>query len=274
MQQTSGLMLAAILFLVQILLGALRWQLVLSVLSTPEHPGLKKLDSFIIFYIGVFFNNCLPGTVGGDVVRAWMAKSEHVPLQTAINSVIIDRMIALAALVILVLLTVPKLGTYLDINAYYVWPLVLLTLAIGWSGFIHAPRLLARHQHIPPVRWLLYFLQSLRALFSYPKVSTISLIYAFVSHLIYCLIGYVLAQSFGIDLTLLQCILFIPLVVLVSILPISIGGWGVREATMVGMLGLAGVPSTAALMISIELGLINIVASAPAAVLWIFYRRK
>lgn len=275
-QRGAGLAEAALLIFVQITLGTLRWRLVLAALSRTGKHALSAAEAFRIYYISVFFNNCLPGTVGGDVVRVWLAKSDRIPLATSIHSVIIDRLIALLALILLVGATLPWLGIAagFSLNAAYMLPLLIAAIAAGWWCLDCAARALAAYQHIPPVRWLAHFTDCLRALGSYPTTSAISLFYAILSHVSFCLCGYVLARSLGVEIPVWQCIALIPLVMLVTTLPISIGGWGVREASMVSLLGLAGVSSAQALMISLELGMLGVLTSLPAALLWLASRRK
>jgi uncharacterized membrane protein YbhN (UPF0104 family) len=57
---------------------------------------------------------------------------------------------------------------------------------------------------------------------------------------------YWVMRGFGASATLLDCIVFTPLVALIAALPISIGGWGVRESAMIGFFGLVGVPAGSA----------------------------
>ncbi|MDE3061078.1 MAG: flippase-like domain-containing protein, partial [Pseudomonadota bacterium] len=58
-------------------------------------------------------------------------------------------------------------------------------------------------------------------------------------------------------------------VILAAMLPISVGGWGVREASMVAMLALAGVPHGIALIVSVQLGLLVALAASPGGLLWL-----
>jgi hypothetical protein len=107
-----------------------------------------------------------------------------------------------------------------------------------------------------------------------PGASAISITLAAFTHISYCLSAYILARSLAIDVSAVQCITLIPPVILMTTLPISIGGWGVREAGMVGMLGLVGVSQAAALMLSIQTGLLSIIVSLPASLIWLAYRKR
>ena len=63
-------------------------------------------------------------------------------------------------------------------------------------------------------------------------------------------------------------------VTLFATLPISIGGWGVREAAMVTFFGLVGVPPSAAVIVSIQLGLLGVVLSLPGGLLFLLQRSR
>jgi hypothetical protein len=76
------------------------------------------------------------------------------------------------------------------------------------------------------------------------------------------------------QITLLDCVVLMQPVALITALPISIGGWGVRETAIIAMLGLVGVPTSAALLLSIQLGLLSIAISLPGGILWLLVRRQ
>lgn len=70
--------------------------------------------------------------------------------------------------------------------------------------------------------------------------------------------------SLGLPLSFADYLVFIPVVTVVTLVPVSVGGWGVREAAFVALLGLVGVPSHMALAFSVMFGFVGILASLPA----------
>jgi uncharacterized protein (TIRG00374 family) len=272
-QALSGLLVAAGLIVIQIMLGGLRWRMIVNALLETSASKLSMVEAIKLYYISAFFNCCLPGTVGGDVVRVWLAKANHVPLPTSINSVIMDRIIALIALGVLVVIVSSRLGDAAGVDVG-IWPLIFLGMGVCGIWFvIRIGAWIASYQHIRPVRWALHFIHSLQLMLVHRRQSFISLLIAITAHSCFCLCAFVLANSLGAALTLLDALTFVPLVMFAITVPVSIGGWGIREVSMVGMLSLAGVPQEAALMISIEIGIMSIVATVPAALLWAVRRR-
>jgi uncharacterized membrane protein YbhN (UPF0104 family) len=97
---------------------------------------------------------------------------------------------------------------------------------------------------------------------------------AVVTQIAMALITDVLAASLRIELGVIDCVLLMQPVALITALPVSIGGWGTREATMIGLFGLVGIPASAALALSVQLGLLNVVMTLPGGALWLLTRER
>lgn len=80
---------------------------------------------------------------------------------------------------------------------------------------------------------------------------------------------YSIALGLDLDVTLLDCLALIPPVILITTLPISIAGWGVREGAMVAAFSLIGVAAEGALALSLLFGLLVVVTSLPGGVIWL-----
>jgi len=85
---------------------------------------------------------------------------------------------------------------------------------------------------------------------------------------------FLMAMSLGLEVTWLDCLILVPPVILVTTLPISIAGWGVREGAMVTAFGLVGVPAEGALVLSLMFGLWGIVMGLPGGVIWLLSRDR
>ncbi len=273
-QNRFAFMEAAGFLILQVILGAVRWRFVLVGLTRAGGHVLSRFNALKTYYISVFFNCCLPGTVGGDVIRVWLVKSEHTPLPLAISSVVIDRMIALLALGVMGAITMPIFAGYLGISALLLVPLVVVLGGFGLWVLFHLDKVVLRIPMLKSLHWLESLVKNIRLMFTHPKPAFWSLFYAVISHITYCLAAYVLAQSLGSPISALDAVTLVPWVLLIAIIPISIGGWGLREAAMVYMLGLVGVPQVAALAVSVQLGLLSIVISIPAGFLWLVSRKQ
>jgi uncharacterized protein (TIRG00374 family) len=255
----------------QICVGGLRWHVILRRLQAP----VRIRSSLQLFYIAAFFNIYLWGAMAGDVVRGWLSSRSNVPARTALNSIVLDRVAALAGVALLVLIAVPYWVARFG-NTPIIW-LAAGLATLGLLGIL----MVAQFERLPPA-WqhlrLLRLVQSLgeatRTIFLRPAAAVPTLLLAIAAQMFMALSAYLVAQSLAIDLSLLDCLMLMQPVALLTSLPISIGGWGVRETAMIGLLGLVGVPASAALVLSVELGLITMAASLPGLVFWFLINPK
>ena len=95
-----------------------------------------------------------------------------------------------------------------------------------------------------------------------------AMVAAFASNLLLVAAAFALAWGAGIDVGVVSWLVVMSVVLLVSALPISIGGWGTRELAMVYMLGLFAVPPDLAAAVSIQFGLCSTIASLVGAPVW------
>jgi len=93
-------------------------------------------------------------------------------------------------------------------------------------------------------------------------------------HLLNVLAIYLISRGLGMEVGIMTMVLLFPPVLLLSLLPISVAGWGVRESAMVVALNLVGVPAYQSIALSICFGLCVLASSLPGGVLWFVTRRK
>lgn len=211
----------------------------------------------------------LPSSVGGDVLRVWRARQHGMPLAVATTGVFLDRLSALIAVLFAVLVGMPLLFKKVEIPGFAEAVGVLLgTAFVGLVSLVVLDRiaLLPRHWHVTT---LLHRLAAdSRTLFIHPLTSFILLVYSSLVLVLTALSLYWIAIGLSVPLDLLDALVFTPLVVLITILPISIAGWGVREFGMATLLVHVGVSATEAVSLSLVQGLMLLAVSFPGAVLW------
>jgi len=274
--EIDPLMLAGALaiIVVQICIGGMRWRSVLA--ATGAELGIAH--SIRLFYIGSFFNQALPSSVGGDPVRMYKAYKLGLELRSAINGVLLERVVTVVALVLLVDVTHPWFLPRVDeATAALMMPAVALVTAgcvAGLAFLMFLDRLPASLGRWRVVRGLGHLGVDARKVFLSPGHLVRVLFWGLVTHVNMAFVVLILALGLGLDVTLLDCLTLVPLVLLIMTLPISIGGWGVRETAMVTLFGLVGVPSEGALVLSVVFGLAGIAVSLPGGAVWLLTRDK
>ena len=270
------LLLATFLFFVQAVIAGARWRVVLKAIGAP----LPLIDSFKIYYIGLFFNQTLPSSVGGDAVRMYIAKRAGVPLGAAINSVLLERGALVVALVLIVVAMQPYFITRVSVdqeNLILGSVMVLFfVMALGLIALMNLDRLPKRYSRWPIVRGLGMLAGDSRRVFLNPKWGISILTWSLIGHLNITLSIYILALGLKLEVSFLDCLTFFPPVMLATTLPISIAGWGVREGAMVAAFGLIGVSQGGAVVLSLLAGILAVVACLPGGLIWLMsgYRHK
>jgi glycosyltransferase 2 family protein len=251
---------------VQIAIGGLRWHVILRRLGVPS----TLQDSLRVFYIAAFFNACLWGAISGDVVRTWLSSRTRGNIKSVIFSVVLDRIAALAGVAILVLATAPLFIARIGSGTITLLALGLAAAGLTGIGLVaQLERLPEALQHLRVARLLHALGGATGTVFLDATSSIPALGLAVLAQIAMAISAYAVSASLQINLTFLDCLVLMQPVALITAIPISIGGWGVREGTIIGLLGLVGVPASAALVLSVQIGLLTVLVSLPGGVLWL-----
>lgn len=248
----------------QFIFSTVRWQVVLVAL----HASISLAEAFKLIIIGAFFNQLLPSSAGGDGVRIYKAYKNGLTLQSAINSVMLERLSTVLGLLLLVLICQPFFIDRTD-GAVHPWmfPILALLAVLGTALVMGLDRFPTSWRRWRVIRGLTYLAKDTRAVFLHPKSAFLAILTGVMGNVNLSIGVWVLGLGLGLgeQFTFVDSLVLIPLVLLVTTLPISIAGWGVREASMVAAFGLIGVSQESALLVSVLLGLLTILISLPGA---------
>jgi glycosyltransferase 2 family protein len=269
-QNPTLLIAAALLNLLQIGLGGVRWGTILLSMCKSRAPRLLNVQA--VFYASIFFNYLPVGTVGGDVARILLARRFPLSMREIVLSVLLDRILVVGALVILAALTLPSIAHPLAVRASIGCAAILLTCAVGFLLLRPIERIAGRWRDVWLIASILRTAEELRH--TTRRVGLLALFYALLAAAAGSFSAYCVALSLGIDVGLTAMIAIMSFVAFVTALPISLAGWGVREVSLVSLLGLLGVDREAALIVSVEFGIICTLMSLPGGVIWLALRDR
>jgi|SRR5882757_10087273 glycosyltransferase 2 family protein len=264
--------LAIAVTLLQIFLGVLRWREVSAACGAP----LTTTTALRFNLIGTFFNQTLPSSIGGDAVRLWLVARGGAGWRAATYSIFVDRAIGLIALAVIIVASLPWSYRLIgDPRGQLALLLVDFAALAGGVGFL----LLG----VLPWPWLKRWwgTHHLHAcsriadgvLFSTkhgPKVTALSL----VVHVLTAVIAWCVVKSIAAPIGFGEVFQLVPPVVLITMLPISIAGWGVREATMGLAFGYAGLATTEGVNVSLLYGAVSFIVGALGGLVWILSPEK
>ena len=272
-QHLHGGILGFVLGLIWLTLFAIakRWQLVVR-LGDIEAP---LLDLTKATFIGAFFNQFLPSSVGGDFFRILAVHRQGASLNEAITGVFMDRLLGFISLGILCVLVVPTEGRVL-MDSDLKWPFlitVLLLLSVVGGGLLLLliPRTWHHYFFIRPFSLLI---EMTRRVLCHKALFFSVLLSSLVSSLFLISGLQVLMIAFDIPLTWGQGVVILPAVLLLTSLPISFAGWGLREGAMIIALGVYGVSQETALALSLVYGVLHLVSGIPGLALWVLEKRR
>jgi glycosyltransferase 2 family protein len=253
----------------QIPLVGLRWSTILDAL-----PGqrVSRPDAIAITWISLFLGQVLP-YAAGDAMRVWLLSRLGRDWRTGIISVLIDRGVGVAMLFAygFVILLMPSALTAMEghrvaVAAFFgaVSAGVLIALAVvPWVAPI-----LVRWRY---TRWIGAVASACYEVLARSRSGVAVAALAIVVHTLTILCVWCVGRALGIPLPLLDAAVLFVLMLGVTLIPISIGGWGLREVAVVTLLGSHGVPAEVALALSVTFGLVIVMGSLPGAIIWAAY---
>lgn len=251
--------------LIQAGLALFRWHTI--VIKKGMHISGFQIARY--FWLGLFFNQVFPSSIGGDAVRTYCLVRDEQSLGRAMLSVLLDRLLGITGLVMLTGFMVFQFGDEI-ISPEVRWVVTsLLTVMIGaLSAIFFMDRVTPRLPDWSIVKGLTTLAVDARHLLGSQYGFTLAAI-SIVIHLLSIVIVGILAKGLMIEVDWIILAMIVPVAILLTAVPVSIAGWGVREGVMVFGLGLGGVLGEEALALSILYGLSIVIVSLPAVLYWV-----
>jgi hypothetical protein len=235
--------------------------------------NLKTHEAIDALCVAQMANLLLPGTVGDLVRIPYLRRSEN-PLERSILSLFLDATISIifpysaGILAIMYILEIQIRFILLALLTPLLWVLVgilayLVVRKIGWS-LLYGD-------------WLKRIWGNIRESFvnlgnSITSIGKrqflISLVLSGAAWLIYTIQGFILAKALGIDVTWLYVVISLGLSTLITAIPITIAGLGLREGVLLFMFGLLGYGPTPIVSYSLTLMLINLTPAIAGFISW------
>lgn len=258
-------------WVIQIAIAA-RWRFILQ--AQNQDVPLTSLIKAV--FIGHLFNQGLPSSIGGDLYRIMALHQHHIPLGTCLSSVLFERLIGFLGLGLLCLICTPLEWGAIQNTALF-WPVILslsLFIVIMIGLFI---------VHNFTQRWITFlsfskkiqpFVDLVQNIVQYRHYLIPAVIISGFVSIVSILNCLVLLNGLSLELTFSQAYLVFPVVFILSSLPISLGGWGVREGLMMIAFQTFGIAGETALAFSLLYGFIQLLSAIPGIFFWVYTPRN
>jgi len=269
--------LALLFFLFGVTLLSKRWQILLN--QVKIYPKFNLLINY--YFIGFFFNNFLPTTIGGDVSRAYNMAKFSGKKTYSIGTILLERIMGLLAT-----LTLASVSMFWVTQYFHTPRIIILTIALlGFiifvlvnllipSTFDFTSRILKKIAAFNVGDRIQKVLSTIHSYRENKKVILFAYLISLCSQSTLILMNYILAQALDLqNVTLGFLFIVVPVTFILGLFP-SVNGLGVRDSGYVFLLTRVGLSPAEALSLSFLNTLVPVLMSLYGGLLLIFYRHK
>ncbi|HWE04575.1 MAG TPA: lysylphosphatidylglycerol synthase transmembrane domain-containing protein [Tepidisphaeraceae bacterium] len=228
-----GYLLAALLVLpISYFITSRRWHMLLDALDV----HISQSSAFVLNMVGSFYNTFMPGSTGGDLIKAYYAAMHTAHKVRAVLSVIVDRLIGVLALIILggaMCITQWQVPDCKSVG--FVSAGILFCTAVGLVLYYHrgwreASGLAWLLKRLPMQKQVHLAVEAMDLYGKRPKAAFLALVMTFPVHMTTIICGTLAGIAFGLKMPVIYYWTVIPVITLVAAIPISPQGAGVMEA--------------------------------------------
>jgi glycosyltransferase 2 family protein len=276
--QYRWVLMGILAYLVVEIAALFRWHVLLQVQKI--RLSLPRLTS--LFFIGMFYNQFLPGGTGGDIMKSYYLLKETPDKKAgALLAVVFDRFIGLVALVAITATLIGLRYDFLSQKPETRNLLWLLLFLLGASvAFLIATFVISGFKllHSLPTRFpgrdrLIEISAAYHLYAHHWRATLVAFAASVVAHLATFTTFLFAAYALGARVPLVDFFAVMPVERTISALPISFAGIGLREKILQIMLnGLCDVPEAKAILIGSLSFLIILFCCLPGALVYLFYR--
>ena len=266
-----------------LLLCMARWKQIL------DAQGMKLgwIRVNTIFFIGSFFNSFMIGPTGGDLIKAYYtARETHHKKTEAVTTIFIDRLIGLLVIALMVGGIILIRWNFFMANPTtraFAWPaLIACGILLGGSVVAFSIHLfevfpwIKRWNHIPPIGKVMDTVERAYNAFyvcrAHPTLLLALTLKSLLLQTLFVGVAALVGKALGLSLPFIAYFSFVPLVGLISAIPITPGGIGIREGASVNLWATMGVPDEKGFLLAFIPYLFLVLWGLPGGVLFLFHR--
>ncbi len=271
------LFLAAFLHVTGLIISSVRWKMLLGLHRV--NPSINHLNGSLL--IGVFLNNFLPSSIGGDTYRAYDgSKLKNSNWPKSISSILVERGTGVIGLFCFALLALFLGFRLTEFNTILILVIILFVAVSVFLALLLNPRLLKPLNFLFKIRFMRKIKDKLKSIvdaFSVlgnKKVLALVILLSFLMEFNVILHYYFVALALNINIPFISFLFMVPIVMLVAMIPISIGGIGIRENTTAYFLLSFGVAASQAAVFPLMVLFLLLLVSIVGGVLFLIRRPK
>ena len=254
-----------------------RWRMLLR----PLMPVRSLKSLFGIYCIGLFFNLTFPTVVGGDVVKIFYVGKQSNSYSQSFAATFLDRDAGMLAMMILACagilfnhVTVPGIAVEIIVWAATA-AFVLGNICLFTPRFRRAATRLLRRLRMLKIADKLDRVSSvLHVIGSRKSLLTASLLISFANQVLAISAVWITALALNLDIPLSYFLIFVPVITLISMIPVSLNGMGLREYAFLSLFSAVGIPAESCIALGLLSSILIILSSLPGGIIYIFFKNK
>jgi len=249
------------------LLLTMRWGLLLR----SHNPSYTTSALLRPCFISIFFNNLLPSSTGGDLLRAFHIYRLEKKLALAVSPILTERVTGLAVMIGLAVSALPffriEHPLLSAIAAVLPWIFVGAVCGLFLVAMPHTyrpfHRFIERWSRFRPVSTILHIAEAAHGYLKRPRLVIGMVFYTVALQGLEVVVFWLLGAGVEASPDFVAYLLVVPLVLVASMLPITVGGLGVRETAAITLFTIVGMSRPDAAAVSLLFLLVLVVASLP-----------
>ncbi|MBT5399361.1 flippase-like domain-containing protein [bacterium] len=269
---------AILLQVIIFIIGAIRWR----VFFYHGHSPYTLRQLIKPYFIGALFNNFLPASTGGDALRIYHVYKQGYGYSLAFSPIVVERAIGTSVMFGMASLIIP----FIEFKAKWVQqfsifiPVIFLSLIvllsiIGCSrSYRKMHNFLTKKYNYKLIKTILKITKTIHKYLKSPtlilKIIALSVLAQFMEIVVF----FTLAQSIDTVTPFSNFILAVPIILIITGLPISIGGFGIREIAIITIFSTMGMSNSESAAIALLFIPVLIIGSSPGLYFFLNLKNK
>jgi uncharacterized protein (TIRG00374 family) len=267
------LIIIILFFFIYYLTFSLRWKFLLKAQGINIPPG----RSYLYILISFFFNNFLPSGLGMDMVRSAYAGGKE-NFEKALGASIMERVLGMTGMMLIGITAIFSLkASFAKLSVLYISLILLIgliyylftSLKVAWlKEKLLSIKLLNLGNSIKE------FYKAFKIYKNKRKTILIGIGYSVSVQAVIILINYFIAKGLSIPIPIFALIAYIPIITVISLIPITINGLGLREAAYVHFFCSLNITEGQAMSLSLVFFVTSVIASCVGGIVFVFLRKE
>lgn len=235
-----------------------------------EALGIRapRLQVVKIFFLSTFFGGFLPSGIGGEAVRVMSFSRLTSRGVESVASVVMDRWLGLLSMLLMGLMSLTVFYRVYPHPALLGVVVVLSVGAVAGLGFLLSRRMHTRAVGLGADSWIARGAQAMGRYRDRLGTLGIVLLLSVGVQGLRILQAYLLSEAMELETPLLYFLCFIPPILVVTMLPISVGGWGTTNVAYVALFSQVGMDPDGAFVLSVLILALGVVGNLPGGLIY------